>query len=100
MSLWPEPGAILLAAALPGALMMFLLCFAGRIGPRGVTRRRVRCRLHERDATVDFVLEGDDGDVYADVVACSLVDRKCEIDCGKPCRSTGVAPFGTIRMAC
>lgn len=100
MSLWPAPGAILLAAAVPGALMMFLLSFAGRIGPRGVTRRRVRCPLHQRDATVDFVIEGGDGEVRADVVGCSLVGPGREIDCSKPRRSTGVAPFGPAQMAC
>jgi hypothetical protein len=42
------------------------------------------------------VLRGDDGEAYTDVVACSLVREHREIDCGKPCRSTGVAPFGTV----
>jgi hypothetical protein len=91
---WVEPGIPLLAAAVPAALMGLLLCFAVRITPRGITRRRLACPLLARDATVDFVVEDDGGDTCADVVACSLVPGGCEIACGKPCRSTGVASFG------
>jgi hypothetical protein len=99
MSIWPAPGAILLAAAVPVTILVFLLGLASRIRPRAMNRRRVRCPLQGREATVDFVLRCDDGDAYNDVVACSLVEEHDEIACGKPCRSTGVAPFGTARMA-
>ena len=77
------------------ALMLLLLCFAIRIPPRGTTRRRLTCPLRGLDATVDFVMRDTDGDVYADVVGCSLVASGDQIVCGKPCRSTSVAPFGT-----
>jgi len=97
-SMWAEPGAVLLAAAVPWALMGFLLCFATRIPPRGTGRRRVTCPVHECEAMVDFVLEDDRGEVYADVVGCSLVAPGREIDCGKPCRSTSVVPFGTTGL--
>ena len=75
------------------AVRKMLPRFAVRI-PRGITRRRLACPLLARDATVDFVVEDDGGDTCADVVACSLVPGGCEIACGKPCRSIGVAPFG------
>jgi len=65
-----------------------------------VTRRRVSCPLHQRDATVDFVVESDDGEVHADVVSCSLIGSGREIDCSRSCRSTGVARFDTARTAC
>jgi hypothetical protein len=93
-----EPGAILFAAALPAALMALLLCFAIRIPPRQVSRRRVTCPVRGHAADVDFVLEDDDGETYVDVVGCSLTAPEGETRCGKPCRSTGVAPFGTARL--
>lgn len=98
LSTWVEPGAVLLAAAVPAALMAVLLRLAGRTLPRDIGRRRVTCPVHDREATVDYVLD-DPGEVYVDVVACSLGAPGSEIACGKPCRSTGVAPFGTTRLA-
>jgi len=95
---WVEAGMPLLAAAVPTALMGLLLCFAARIPPRGIARCRLACPLRARDATVDFVVEDDGGEACVEVVACSLVPGGCEIACEKPCRSTGVAPFGTLRL--
>jgi hypothetical protein len=98
-STWVEPGAVLLAAAVPAALMAVLLRLAGRTLPRDTSRRRVTCPVRDREARVDYVLRDDPGEIYVDVVACSLCAPGSEIACGKPCRSSGVAPFGTTRLA-
>jgi hypothetical protein len=90
--------AILLAASVPAALVALFLGFAGLVAPRGVMRRRITCPVQGREALVDFVLAEGNGDVYRDVVDCPLVGPGHEIDCGKPCRSLGVAPFGTSRL--
>jgi hypothetical protein len=94
-----SPMWTLLSGTVPMALMAFLLCLASRTSPRGMRRRRTSCPLQGREATVDFVLEDNDGEVYADVVGCSLVGPEHEIDCGKPCRSASVAPFGSARLS-
>jgi hypothetical protein len=92
-----SPMWTLLGGTVPVALMALLLYGASRISPRGMRRRRTACPLQEREATVDFVVGDEDTPVYADVVGCSLVAPGHEIECGKPCRSAGVAPFGTAR---
>lgn len=81
------------------ALLLLLLCFAIRIPSRGITRRRLMCPLRGRDAAVDFVIRHSDGEVYADVIGCSLVRGGRRIPCGKPCRSISVVPFGTARLS-
>src|SRR5262249_3918607 len=97
MSLWPAPGAILLAAAVPGALMMFLLSFPGRIGPRGVTRRRVRRPLHQRYATAAFAVESGAAAVRAGLLGCPLVGRGRRTDCRTPLRCPCLARRRTVR---
>jgi hypothetical protein len=98
-SFWPNPSVIIVAGALPMAMVALLVCFAVRVLPRRTRRRHVTCPIHEREAIVDFVTDEDGGTVFADVVACSLVPGRREVACGKPCRSTGVAPFGTAHTS-
>ena len=65
-----------------------------RNGPRAtrLVRRRLRCPVEGRPATVDFVV-ANDGEAYLDVAKCSLVPPGKPVECGKVCRSPSVAPF-------
>lgn len=64
--------------------------------PFRVVRRQVRCPAGQTTATVDFLLSTVRGvEVIDDVVRCSLRADDVRVGCGRECRSSGVAPFGT-----
>ena len=65
---------------------------------RLIVRERLQCPIHRRQAVVDLLVEEpvdeDGGDVYRDVLRCSLCSPREPVACDKVCRSTSVAPFG------
>jgi len=74
------------------ALIVLVLFRNGRRATRLVSRR-LECPVEGRPATVDFVVNANDGEAYLDVASCSLLPPGKPVECGKVCRSASVAPF-------
>jgi hypothetical protein len=74
------------------AVIVLVLLRNGRRATHLVSRR-LQCPVEGRRATVDFVVDANDGEVYLDVASCSLLPPGKPVECGKVCRSTSVAPF-------
>jgi hypothetical protein len=79
------------------AVIVLVLLRNGRRATR-LVRRRLRCPVEGRPATVDFVVVANDGEAYLDVASCSLLPPGKPVDCGKVCRSVSVVPFADPRQ--
>ncbi len=79
------------------AVIILLLLRNNRRATR-LVRRRLRCPVEGRPATVDFVVVANDGEAYLDVASCSLLPPGKPVECGKVCRSASVAPFADRRQ--
>jgi hypothetical protein len=82
-------GAAVLAA-------LALLCGGRRYR---VAARRLVCPIHGREATVRFLVDAGDGEVYREVVDCSLRPPGETLGCESVCRSLSVAPFAVRQAA-
>ena len=91
---WIDPKVVLFAGltALTVLAVLILVLLRNHRATRFV-RRRVRCPVEGKPATVDFVVTANDGEAYLDVVRCSLLPPGKPVECGKVCRSASIAPF-------
>ncbi len=85
--------AVLLVASSAAAIVWGIVQLTRWVRAARLVRRRVVCPVDGEAATVDFLVDAGDGEVYRDVVDCSLVPPGEPIECGKACRSMSVAPF-------
>jgi hypothetical protein len=92
---WIEIKVVLFAGLMALTVLSLIVVVLLRNGRRATHRvsRRLQCPVEDTPATVDFVVNANDGEAYLDVASCSLLPPGKPVKCGKVCRSASVAPF-------